>query len=77
MTINVEEGPAFGAALLAGVGAGIYSNVQTACARTITVEQRTTPLANNAEVYARYYPLFGKLYADLKDDFQAVAEVCK
>ena len=75
VTINIEEGPAFGVALLAGVGAGIYPSVPSACAQTITVADRTTPVAKNAETYARYYPLFRKLYEDLKDDFRAVAEM--
>jgi len=75
VTINIEEGPAFGVALLAGVGAGIYPNLQAACAQTIAIVSRVQPIEKNAEIYARYYPLFRKLYIDLKDDFHAVADI--
>lgn len=74
VTINIDEGPAFGVALLAGVGTGIYPSVQSACAQTISVVQRTEPLACNVPVYNRYYPIFRKLYVDLKDDFKLVAD---
>ena len=74
VTINMDEGPAFGVALLAGVGTGLFPTVQAACAQTIAVTHRIAPVADDAAVYARYYPIFVKLYADLKDDFAAVAK---
>lgn len=74
VTINMDEGPAFGVALLAGVGVGLYSSVPAACAATIKVVDRVPPVAAHAAVYARYYPIFRKLYDDLKDDFKAVAQ---
>ena len=41
VTINAEEGPAYGVALLAAVGAGAFKNVEEACAATIRVVSRT------------------------------------
>jgi xylulokinase len=35
-TVNREEGPAYGAALLAAVGAGAFPSLQAACAATLT-----------------------------------------
>ena len=35
VTINAEQGPAYGVALLAAVGAGAYKNIQQACSATI------------------------------------------
>ncbi len=72
--INIDEGPAFGVALLAGVGTGLYPSVQSACAQTISVVTRVAPDAAAGAVYARYYPIFRKLYANLQDDFAALAE---
>jgi xylulokinase len=72
--INIDEGPAFGVALLAGVGTGVYPSVQSACAQTISVVTRVEPDAGAGAVYNRYYPIFRKLYADLKDDFAALAQ---
>jgi xylulokinase len=74
VTINIDEGPAFGVALLAGVGTGLYPSVPEACKQTIQVVERTAPVPADAAVYNRYYPIFRKLYDDLKDDFQAVAQ---
>src|SRR5262249_54949950 len=41
VTINVDEGPAFGVALLAGVGTGVWNSVEEACRATIRVTQNT------------------------------------
>ena len=43
VTVNVTEGAAFGAALLAGVGAGVYHSVEDACARTVKITGSTEP----------------------------------
>jgi xylulokinase len=69
VTINVDEGPAFGAALLAGVGAGVFPSVEEACDRTISIAQRTHPNPDNSALYNTYYPLYQALYASLKDHF--------
>ena len=77
VTINIDEGPAFGVALLAGVGTGIYPSVQSACAQTISVVNRTEPDSGNAAVYERFYPIYRRLYANLKDEFSAVAQAAE
>ena len=38
VTINVDEGPALGVALLAGVGTGVYASVEEACRAVIQVK---------------------------------------
>ncbi|GAC1359484.1 MAG: xylulokinase [Ktedonobacteraceae bacterium] len=63
---NATEGPAFGAALLAGVASGVYSSVQEACARTIRVTTRTAPRPDVAAVYAQAYETYTALYPALK-----------
>jgi xylulokinase len=75
VTINVDEGPAFGVALLAGIGAGIYASVEEACDRTITVTERTLPNDANAALYNTYYPIYQALYASLKDHFVEVGRL--
>ena len=44
VTIETEEGPAYGVALLAAVGAGAFKNIAEACAATISVVQETAPI---------------------------------
>jgi len=71
-TINSSEGPAFGAALLAGVGAGIYASVPEACEATIRITGVQEPLTENIPIYDRYYEVYKRLYADLKETFKLV-----
>jgi xylulokinase len=74
-TINATEGPAFGVALLAGVGTGVFKTVEEACEATIRVVTRTRVNKKNASVYAKYYPIFQNLYRSLKNDYKSIAEV--
>ncbi|MDK2903223.1 MAG: xylulokinase [Clostridiales bacterium] len=74
-TINSSEGPAFGAALLAGVGAGIYDSVPQACEATIRITGVQQPLENNLAIYDKYYDIYKQLYNDLKATFKKVAEI--
>jgi xylulokinase len=66
VTTNASEGPAFGAALLAGVASGVYSSVQEACDATVHVIERTEPQQQNAAVYARMYEQYRALYPALR-----------
>jgi xylulokinase len=66
VTTNATEGPAFGAALLAGVAGGVYSSVQEACAQTVRVLERTEPNPATADAYARAYETYTALYPALK-----------
>ncbi len=68
--VNITEGAAFGAALLAGVGAGVYASVEDACARTIHVTDSVTQ-GKNVQVYDDYYQVYRGLYPALKDSFKA------
>lgn len=73
-TVNVTEGAAYGAGLLAGVGAGVYPSVQDACAHSIRLTGQTVP-GPSASVYADYYPRYRALYPALAPEFDAMAEV--
>ncbi|MFN3649195.1 MAG: xylulokinase [Armatimonadota bacterium] len=75
VTINVDEGPAFGVALLAGVGTGAWSSVEEACRATIRVTDSTTPDPGSAATYNRYYPVYRGLYGSLKEHFATVSRL--
>jgi len=74
VVINVTEGAAYGAALLAGVGTGVYASVEEACDRTIRIVTRTEPQEGNVRLYNDYYPIYRSLYKALKPDFNRVSE---
>ena len=69
VTVNTSEGAAFGAALLAGVGAGAWSDVLSACHQTIRVTARTLPNPQDVEVYQHSYSLYRDLYPALRTSF--------
>ena len=70
---NATEGPAYGVALLAGVGTGVWSSVEQACRATIKVTKKVAPNRKSAAFYDRYYGTYHKLYGDLKDRFPEMA----
>jgi len=70
--INATEGPAFGAAILAMVGAGAYATVEEACASLIQATDVFTPDAAAAARYDKHYPVYTGLYTALKDSFKAM-----
>jgi xylulokinase len=77
VTLNAEEGPAYGVALLAAVGAGAFKNIEEACDATIRVVKET-PVNRRAVVYHdRGFPLYQNLYRSLKDDFKHIAALEK
>jgi len=62
VTLACEEGPAFGAAVLAGVRSGVWSRVTEACDATVRVNERTDPDGRNYdEAFARYRALYPSL----------------
>ena len=68
VTVNSEEGAAYGAALLAATGTGAFSDVPSACRKVIEVTGRTAP----GEAVAQYdaiYPIYRQLYPALKPSF--------
>jgi xylulokinase len=72
--VNITEGAAYGAALLAGVGAGVYNSVEDACARTIRITDSVKP-GGDVRVYDDYYSVYRALYPALKNQFKPVSEI--
>ena len=59
VTLESDEGPAFGAAVLAGVGVGIWPNVEEACKQTVRIKSTIQPSnANYASSYKRFRDLY-------------------
>jgi xylulokinase len=77
VTINTEEGPAYGVALLAAVGGGEFKDVREACAATIRVAEETSPTRSTRKYYDRALPIYRQLYRSLKDDFKRIAALEK
>jgi xylulokinase len=76
VTVNVSQGAAYGAALLAGVGTGIYNTVQEACQRTIRETGVTQP-GPVRKAYDDFYQRYRALYPKLKNEFMLLAETAR
>ena len=63
------EQAGLGAALVAGVGVGIYTSFADVCSRVVRYSEPTQPNAERAALYSEYYAQFITLYPKLKDDF--------
>ena len=66
---QTEQGPAFGAAMLAMVGCGEYADVQEAASAIVRVKETVYPDAETAARYEARYRHFTKLYPALKGLF--------
>jgi xylulokinase len=75
VTVNTTEGAAYGAALLAGVGAGTWPDVDAACDATIKIVDRVAPQVDQVEQYRGYYDVFGQLYGILKPTFDQLTSL--
>ncbi|MEX2140528.1 MAG: xylulokinase [Pirellulales bacterium] len=72
VTLNAEEGPAYGVALLAAVAGGSFDDIAQAC-ETIKVVKETPPQKQAVALYNRGFPIYQQLYRSLKKDFKAIA----
>ncbi|MDF2941423.1 MAG: hypothetical protein K0S01_281 [Herbinix sp.] len=68
--INSEEGPAFGAAILAAVGCGEYPSVEEAAGKLIKVIETTEQDLEEVALYNKKYDVFKELYPTLKDMYE-------
>lgn len=74
-SLKVEQGAAFGVALLAAVGDGAYKNIESACKATIEVAEETAVDRKAAKHYNKLFPIYQRLYGQLKSDFAALADL--
>jgi xylulokinase len=68
------EGGAYGAALLAGVGVGIWQSVEEAV-KAVKVETKTSPIPKNVEIYDGLFGVYRRLYGSLKSTFGQISEI--
>jgi xylulokinase len=72
--VNATQGAAYGAALLAGVGAGVFGSVREACHKAIKKINNTKP-DQDVPIYEEYYRRYRSLYPVLKEDFAEISEL--
>jgi xylulokinase len=73
VTMAADEGPGYGVALLAAVGAGEFKDIVEACDATVKTTRQTKTRAKIKPHYDAGFPVYQRLYASLRDDFRAIA----
>ena len=68
-----NQGPSLGAAILAGVGSGVFSNLEDGCEKVVKIKDSFEP--HNQADYASYYEIYKNLYPAVKEQFVKLAEV--
>jgi xylulokinase len=69
--VEAEEGAAYGAAILAGVGAKIWPSVDSACDSVVRVVHRVQPNPASAEAMQKNYAAYRRIYPAVKSIFSS------
>ncbi len=72
---SADTATALGAAILAGVGTGVFHDYEDAVARTVTVQREFVPNPENEAVYAEGYAVYLGLYQNLKNIMHGVKKI--
>jgi xylulokinase len=68
-TVDAEEGAAYGAAILAGVGVKTWSSVDEACESIVRVAENIAPSSEHSPVLERAYAVYRRMYPAMKSIF--------
>jgi xylulokinase len=74
-TINAEQGPAYGVALLAAVGDGAFKDIEEACKAMIHVVDKVPPQKTSQKKYDVAFRTYQQLYTALKGSFAEIAKL--
>lgn len=74
-TINSAEGPALGVAILAGVGAGVYQSVESACDKLVQPALSFKKDEERVKLYRKYHKLYQSLYPALQQSFKDLSKL--
>lgn len=71
--VNTSEGPAYGAAILASVGYGLFDTVEDACEEFVKITETIKPNKERVELYNIKYKKFKQIYPATKELFKNLA----
>jgi xylulokinase len=75
--LQIEEGAAYGAALLGHVAAGTFANVDEAAAVVRTLPEVTEPDANATQTYDALYEVYRSSYDTMREGMHRLAELAE
>lgn len=74
-TMESDEGPALGAAILAGCAAGVFESVQDGCKKCVRDGQRLSPDTAATQEYRKYYNIYKEIYPALKEQYASLSNI--
>ena len=74
---TTDEGPAYGAALLGGIAAGIYRDVKEASSQVELRDEVTEPEEENVRFYEECYEVYRSLYPATKDAMRRLSDLAE
>ena len=72
---RVSVGSPFGAAIVAGMGTGLFPNIRKSLLEMVQLERRFEPNPDNHGRYMKNYKIYRDIYDHLKGDFDHLANV--
>ncbi|WP_129597728.1 xylulokinase [Anaerophilus nitritogenes] len=72
--LNTNEGPAYGAAILASVGFGMFDTVEDACSKLLKITESIYPSKDKSKLYDKKYEKFRKIYPATKELFKQLTD---
>ena len=72
-TCKSNQGPSLGAAILAGVGAGIFTDLDDGCRKVIQLKNTVNP--TESDFYQNYYQVYQDIYPALKKQYESLATI--
>lgn len=73
--LSSEEGPSYGAAIIAGTGTGIYRDISSACRSLVKEKDVFIPRADKVKIYEDFYGLYKNLYPALREQFDILGKI--
>jgi len=74
-TVTNNEGAALGAAILAGVGAGVYESVPAACDLILRTNEPQLPDRSMKATYDNIHAIYREVYGNLKETFKTLSGI--
>ena len=75
VTLETQEGSAYGAAILALVGTGVFDSVTEACHAVVREVETVCPRPHESQLYARGHEVYTSLYPTLKPIYRLIQNI--
>ena len=73
--LEQEEGPAYGVAILAGVGTGLFPDVRTTARQLVGTGTGTLPDEDEKRIYQKYHQVYDRIFDHLAADFNVLYDI--